>query len=518
MNFKKIFIGLFILLPSLSFSQVVFSDIAGIIYNRCGSCHNANTHAASFEGYTQVFQNAYYIHAFLSINKMPPWSPDTTYSRFTHERIITATEKQAILDWIDQGLQPGDTTLAPIPPTYPQYQLYGTPDLELSIGAFSSNAISTDAYNCFSLPTGLTQNRIIRAFEIIPGNQDIVHHAIVNVDTIGNTTNDLSGTCFNPTGDFSIGAYAPGSAPTVFPSSGPLKMGMTLKAGSKIILQMHYPAGSFGQMDSTKIRIYFYPQGTTGVRTVSVFTPLQNWNLAIPANSVTNFSATYPAGAGTLPTPLSIFATFPHSHKLATKIVNYAYQGTDTIPLIRINNWDFNWQGYYTFNKMVKVPAGYKLYGKHTYDNTTANYNNPHNPPINVFAGFSTSDEMFYDSFQYLSYLPGDENLNIDSILSVDPLLTGMNEPNVSLFKETIYPNPAADKVTFSFVNSNYSEMVIRIYDLNGKLMESLNTGIAFKGLHEFTWSVSSKYKSGMYVYEISNNATSSRGKLMITK
>jgi flagellar hook assembly protein FlgD len=93
-----------------------------------------------------------------------------------------------------------------------------------------------------------------------------------------------------------------------------------------------------------------------------------------------------------------------------------------------------------------------------------------------------------------------------------------VNEPNVSLFKETIYPNPAADKVTFSFVNANYSDVVIRIYDLNGKVLESLNTGIASKGLHEFTWSVSSKHKSGMYVYEISNNATPSRGKLMITK
>jgi hypothetical protein len=114
--------------------------------------------------------------------------------------------------------------------------------------------------------------------------------------------------------------------------------------------------------------------------------------------------------------------------------------------------------------------------------------------------------------------LPGDENLNIDSILSIDPLLTGVNEPNVSLFKETIYPNPAADKVTFSFVNSNYSDVVIRIYDLNGKLMENLNTGIAFKGLYEFTWIVSAKFKSGIYVYEISNKATSSKGKLMITK
>ena len=518
MNLKKIIIALFLLLPTLSFSQVVFSDIAGIVYNRCGSCHHAGAHATSFEGYTQISQSAYYIHAYLSIDKMPPWSPDTTYSRFAHERIITATEKQAILDWINQGVQPGDTTLAPTPPTYPQYQLYGTPDLELSIGAFSSNAISTDAYNCFSLPTGLTQNRIIRAFEIVPGNESIVHHVIVNVDTIGNTSNDLSGTCFNPSGNFSIGGYAPGSAPTVFPSSGQLKMGIALKAGSKIVLQMHYPAGSFGQMDSTKIRIYFYPQGTTGVRPVYVSTPLQNWNLSIPANTIQNYSATFPAGAATLPTSLSMFATFPHSHKLATKIVNYAYQGSDTIPLIRINNWDFNWQGYYTFKNMVKVPAGYKLYGKHTYDNTTNNPYNPHNPPINVFAGFGTSDEMFLDSFQYLTYLPGDETISIDSILSLDPLLTGVDEPNVSLFKETIYPNPASENVTFSFINSNYSEVIIRMYDVNGKLMNQVNTGISNKGLHEYSWAIPANCKNGLYIYEISNNLGSSRGKLMISK
>ncbi|MFM7015733.1 MAG: T9SS type A sorting domain-containing protein [Bacteroidota bacterium] len=518
MNFKKIIIALFLLLPSLSFSQVVFSDIAGIVYNRCGSCHHAGGHASSLEGYTQIVQDAYYINAYLSINKMPPWSPDTTYSRFTHERIITTTEKQAILDWINQGLLPGDTTLAPIPPTYSPYQLAGTPDLELSIGAFASNAISNDAYNCFSLPTGLTQNRIIRAFEIIPGNESIVHHVIVNVDTIGNTVNDLSGTCYNASGNFSIGGYAPGSAATVFPSTSQLKMGIVIKAGSKIVLQMHYPAGSFGQMDSTKIRIYFYPQGTTGVRPVYVSTPLQNWNLSIPANSIQNYSATYPPGAATLPTALSVIATFPHSHKLATKIVNYAYTAGDTIPLIKINNWDFNWQGYYTFKKPVKIPAGYKLFGRHTYDNTTANPFNPHNPPINVYAGFSTSDEMFFDSFQYLNYLPGDETISLDSLLANDPLLTAVHNPQLNNFKETIYPNPAKNEVTFSFINTKIGPLTIRIHDVNSELLDEINIQTTSRGLQEVKWLIADKIKSGIYFYELNNGEVSSKGKLMIVK
>ena len=171
-----------------------------------------------------------------------------------------------------------------------------------------------------------------------------------------------------------------------------------------------------------------------------------------------------------------------------------------------------------SFKNIVKVPAGYKLYGKHTYDNTTNNPYNPHNPPINVFAGFGTSDEMFFDSFQYLNYLPGDETISIDSILSLDPLLTGVDEPNVSLFKETIYPNPASENVTFSFINSNNSEVIIRMYDVNGKLINQANTGISNKGLHEYSWTIPANCKSGLYIYEISNNLSSSRGKLIISK
>ena len=163
-----------------------------------------------------------------------------------------------------------------------------------------------------------------------------MHHVIVNVDTLGTSTSDLSGGCYTAGGDFGLGGFAPGAPPTVFPSSGPLKCGITIKAGSKLVLQLHYPMGSAGQLDSTKIRIYFYPIGTTGVRPVYVTTPLQNWLLNIPANQVKTYTAIYPSGTSTLPYPLSVLAAFPHSHKIATYIENYAYLGTDTIPLIKI--------------------------------------------------------------------------------------------------------------------------------------------------------------------------------------
>lgn len=265
---------------------------------------------------------------------MPVWPPDTTYTRFLHERIITVSEKNAILNWISSVSQMGDTTIAngcPPAPVYLQNQLYGTPSLVLQIPTFTSNASSADAYNCFSLPTGLTQDRYLRAFEIVPGNPAIVHHVVVTVDTVGNSTNDLSGLCYNQPGDFGIGGYAPGSPPSVFPGVAPLKAGMRIKAGSKLVLQIHYPIGSAGQVDSTKIRLYFYPAGMPGIRDIYSSVFLQNWSLFIPANTTMTFTAQKTVNSIASGSDISLYAAFPHCHGVCTSIVNYALT-TEPLP------------------------------------------------------------------------------------------------------------------------------------------------------------------------------------------
>ncbi len=503
-------------------AQLYFSDVAPIIYNKCGNCHRENQHASSFMTYEKVKSKLYPINAYLTAGWMPPWTPDTTYTRFSHERTITINEKNAILNWIQGGALKGDSTLIPPPPTYSNYQLQGKPDLELKMPAFVSNANTNDSYVCFSIPSGLTQNRIIKAFEIVAGDPSIVHHVIVNVDTLGITQTDLTGNCFNPPGDYSLGGFAPGAAPTLFPNSPQLKMGINLKAGSKIVLQIHYPAGSAGITDSTKIRFYFYPIGTQNVRQVMVESFLQNWNLNIPANTIKKFTAVYPNGAATLPYPVSVFAAFPHSHKLATKIINVAYKGKDTIPLIRINNWNFNWQGYYFYKRMVKVPSGYKLFASHTYDNTSLNPYNPSSPPQNVFAGFNTKDEMLFDAFQYLNYQPGDEIINIDSILSEDPLITGIveNANNSNAFKAFSYPNPFENSTAISFYQPANAALSFSVFNLLGeKVFEQYYPYLA-KGFQEIIWEGNQtngkKVASGTYVYQLKTKLGLCSGKLIL--
>lgn len=473
---KKNYFALTVFIVAIAFStqaQLDYKDVAHIFYKHCTSCHHENQHAPSFVNYSAVNNYTYSIQTKLQDGSMPPWSPDTSYSSFAHERTISQAEKDSILNWINGGAIAGDTTLAGSAPTYAQYQLYGTPDLVLQIPTFTSNAVNSDSYVCFSLPSGLTQNKVLRAFEIIPGNPEIVHHVIVNADTMATTSNDLSGSCFNPPGDFGIGGYAPGAPPTVFPGQFPFKAGIAIKAGSKILLQMHYPAGSAGLVDSTQIRMYFYPDNETGIRPIHVTTPLQNWTMSIAPNTTASYTDMYPNNS-TLPMDLSLFATFPHSHKLCTTIINYAFAGTDTIPLVKINTWDFNWQGFYTYKNLVKIPTGYKLFSKHEFDNTANNPNNPHNPPVLVTAGTSTNDEMFFDGYMWLTYQPGDEFINLDSMLQNDPLLTGnstvgINQFDVMSLDAYVYPNPATNRLTIQM--SKKSEYKVTIFNVAGQRM-----------------------------------------------
>ncbi|MDP1745250.1 MAG: hypothetical protein Q8L90_06725, partial [Bacteroidota bacterium] len=267
--FTLLFLTTIILIPSAK-AQLDYKDVAQVFYNNCTSCHHVGGGAPMpLMTYTQTSTFASSILYHVQEGHMPPWSPDTSYSRFSHERAITQADKSAIISWVNSGALQGDTTLAPAPPVYTsQYQLSGTPTITLRTPIFPSNAGSTDSYVCFSIPSGLTQDRVLRAYEVVPGNPGIVHHALVFVDTTGTAASDLTGQCFSLPGDFGIGGYAPGAAPTVFPGQAPLKAGIRIKAGSNIILQIHYPAGSSGQLDSTQIRMYFYPVGETGIRPI----------------------------------------------------------------------------------------------------------------------------------------------------------------------------------------------------------------------------------------------------------
>ena len=64
--------------------------------------------------------------------------------------------------------------------------------------------------------------------------------------------------------------------------------------GLKITTQMHYPAGSFGSIDSTKINFFFYDDNENNIREVYNEMVLQNWDLNILPNTNPTYFAEFP--------------------------------------------------------------------------------------------------------------------------------------------------------------------------------------------------------------------------------
>jgi FlgD Ig-like domain len=517
---KKLFIitVLVIGIASSAFSQLFYKDVAPIFYDKCASCHHAGNvypplnYYSSVSGFTGLIAND------LNTNKMPPWPPDTSYTRFVHERVITLSEKTKILTWISTGAAMGDTTLAPPAPLYPMTILNGTPDLILTVPSYTSTATSSDKYICFTIPTGLTQNRILRAYEIVPNNPSIIHHSVINVDTLGTSTSDLTGGCYTIGGDFNIGDYAPGSQPIVFPNSPSVKFGVTIKAGSNFVAQVHYPAGSAGQVDNTQIRLFFYPVGTVNVRQIYATTPLQNWSFNIPANVTKTVTAVYPTTGG-ITADISLFSIFPHSHGICKSIENYATNGTSTIPLCKIPKWDFDWQGFYTYKNLVKIPIGYKLYGKHVFDNTAAN---PNSVPFTVFAGPNTANEMVFDGIMFALYNTGDELIDIKSIIDADPLFNNIvNVPTTDPIAKSIavYPNPFSDKISIQYSLFSEEATKLLIYNSMGQEVMVMSDGNENIGLHSYEWNGKNKngiaVAAGIYNYKLQIGDKSYFGKIV---
>jgi hypothetical protein len=406
---KKLLLVL-LCLPMIGFAQNpnYSEDIAPIVYGKCLQCHHSGGISnLNLESYANTVTNAGMIQHVTSTGEMPPWPPDTLFQHYAYENTLSMNEISTIMDWITNGVPLGDTSLLPPMPTFTNSSLLGTPDLELQIPTYTSTATSnSDDYVCFSIPTGLTQNRKIRAIEVIPGNLQTVHHVLVSIDLFSNNSIVTTTNCMGPTGDM-IYAYAPGSVALTYPTNANNSFGVKLPANSSVSLAMHYPEGSFGQVDSTKVRFYFYPQSTM-IREITTDFVINEGlfpdpPFILPPNQITEITGSF----GPTSQDYSFMSVFPHMHLLGKDMECIAVTPTnDTINLIKINNWDFEWQGFYFYKTFLKIPAGSMIYAKGNYDNTT---------PFTVESGINTEDEMFIFIFQYLPYQSGDENISIEN-------------------------------------------------------------------------------------------------------
>lgn len=496
---KKILLLVSLAFTLGSFSQTYSDDVAQLIFDNCASCHNPSGIAPfSLMDYSEVTSQAAGIYDAISQDRMPPWPPNDDYKPFSHSRALEALEKTTIIDWINNGTPEGNPANTPAPPVFNTDAILGQGDLEVQIPTYTSKATTNDDYVCFSLPSNLTQGRTIRAMEVVPGNAPIVHHALVYIDeTASYATDTTGGDCAGPTTAKLVGGYTPGASPLVFPNGSNLKLGMEIPANSNIVLAMHYPSGSNGMKDSTKVIFHFYDEPTTGVREISAEPILQNWSFTLPPEEITPVSTSY----SNIPYDVSLLSIFPHMHLLGDHIRSYGIDpSNDTIRLIDVPHWDFEWQDFYVFKNLIRVPANSTLYADGGFDNTAANDHNPNNPAITVYPGLNTTDEMFLVYFHYLLYQPGDEDYDLEEMtsLSLQEMVSTEEFSNIS-----VYPNPTTDIINIEIEGGQSENNVsASVYDLNGRLVEQLVNGKKFSGTTTLKWNGKESH-SGVYTVSI---------------
>jgi hypothetical protein len=97
----------------------------------------------------------------------------------------------------------------------------------------------------------------------------------------------------------------------------------------------------------------------------------------------------------TAPADITVHGVMPHMHLLGREMtLTASLPDAGQQKLVRVPDWDFNWQSTYVFKKPIALPAGSKVELEARYDNSLDNPSNPSNPPREVRWGEETTDEM----------------------------------------------------------------------------------------------------------------------------
>lgn len=406
MRIGSVCFALFVL-PAFAQDVTYSEHIAPILYQNCVSCHRpGQVGPFPLLTYTDALRKSLTIRSATKSKYMPPWKPEPGWTSYHGERHLTDAQISLIQQWVGAGSPEGDPSKAPPVPVFSDDWQLGKPDLILEMpAAYKVAAEGSDIYRNFVIPTGLTSDKWVTAIELKPTARSVVHHVLFFSDTTGgarlldgkdgqpgfpglgsvftvqgiNLNNILSG---------GLGGWVPGTTPAFLPSG----IAMPLPAGSDLLLQTHFHLDGVERDEKTTVGIYFGPKPTRTLTQLQVpaFFGIRA-NIDIPAG-MPNYAV---RGSFTLPVAADAVTVSAHAHYLAREA-----KLTATLPsgevkiLLWIRDWDFRWQGTYTFDTLLPLPTGTRIDGELTYDNSASNPYNPNSPPKRVTWGEQSTDEM----------------------------------------------------------------------------------------------------------------------------
>jgi hypothetical protein len=394
--------------------QVTFyKDVLPVLQKNCQTCHRPGEAAPmSFLTYETARPWAKGIKTAVVTKKMPPWYADPHYGKFSNDRSLSQAEIDTLVAWADSGAAAGNPKDAPKPTEWVEGWRISKPDVVLSMPvAFNIPASGTIDYQYIVIPTGFTEDKYVQLAEARPGDPKLVHHIIAFIrepgnpwlkdakpgipvvprerqrqaEASGNQNRNQDGGGFG--GDFLAG-YAPGTLPNIM-KPGQAKL---VKAGSDIVLQMHYTANGKAGTDISKIGIVFSTvKPTERILTLAAV----NGSFAIPPGDP-NYRVDSKI---TLQDDSTLIDMLPHMH-FRGKDFEYriTYPTGEKETILAVPHYDFNWQLTYELAQPKLLPKGTTIECTAHFDNSPNNKYNP-DPTKEVHFGEQTWEEMMIGFF-----------------------------------------------------------------------------------------------------------------------
>jgi hypothetical protein len=101
--------------------------------------------------------------------------------------------------------------------------------------------------------------------------------------------------------------------------------------------------------------------------------------------------------------------------------------------------------------------------------------------------------------------------MNYDNITEERPEPVSLNSAEqIATTNIDLYPNPAQNQTTLSYSLNSSSNVTLNIFDMNGRLISSLDKGRQSAGLHTQEIALSGLDKGVYMIQIITNNATQS--------
>ncbi|MDX2053982.1 MAG: hypothetical protein SFV15_16390 [Polyangiaceae bacterium] len=377
--------------PGLAQQPTYYQDVKPIIEARCLTCHvDGGIAPVRLDRFEDVFSLRTAIAESVKARTMPPYQAAPCCTEYYRQWSLTSEEIQVLNDWASNPLEGSQAMPGRLLPA-----AGGLSQVDVTLKMSEPYRIApkagrVDDYRCFLLDWPIDAPVFITGLNPMPGNRRIVHHLIVAAldgDAVRQATAmdkkdpGPGYDCQSGLGELSLKDLTVFGG-SLIGSDFPDDLGRPVKAGSKILLNIHYTSESIGSTASDQ---ELTDQSSIQFRVAPSAQDFEGLVIANPAWLIDDgmkikageankaFWFRYNPAVFTQGKSVWLRSVTPHMHNFGKRFRIHRIHDGKSECLLEIPKWEFGWEQTYWFETPKKLGPDDQLYLECVFDNSAEN-------------------------------------------------------------------------------------------------------------------------------------------------